>query len=112
MAVLERNLSGPAAVRAFLHWVCVRGPIVKVANDGNVFCLWREEQKVDGLEIVFCRVAIWATKIIRTNVKHPTYLRILTCYDLSFASENSDGAWERVKKAESVPWCKRAAREK
>lgn len=102
MPVFQRDLNGPAAVRALLHWIRVRTPIVKIADYRYMLRIRRQIHEVCGPEIVLCRVPIWPTEIIRTNVKHPTTYQ-LTCYDPSLASENLNGAWERVKKAESVP---------
>ena len=64
MAVLERDLRVPAAVGTLLKRVRIGAPIVKVAEDRDVFGLRRKEQKVDGLEIIFCRVTIRATEIV------------------------------------------------
>src|SRR5687767_11950371 len=106
MAVLQRNLGCPATIRTLFKRVCIRAPVIEVANNRDVFCLGRKKHEVCRPEIVFCRVAIWATEIIRTNVKHPNYLPILSCYDPSLVAGNLHGAWERDKKADSVPWCK------
>ena len=75
MAMFQRNLSCPATIRTLFKGVCIGAPIIEVANDRDVFCLGRKKHEVCGPEIVFCRVAIRATEIIGTNVKHPTTYR-------------------------------------
>lgn len=72
VTVLERDLRGPTAVRPLFQRICVRAPIVKITDYRHMLRLRSKERKICGPEIVLCRIAIRATKIVRTNVKHPT----------------------------------------
>ena len=75
MAMLQRNLSCPATIRTLFKRVCIGAPIIEVADYRNMFGPGRKKHEVCGPEIVFCRVAIRATEIIGTNVKHSTTYR-------------------------------------
>ena len=48
MSVVQLDLGGPGTIELLFHGHRFRMPVIKVANEGNLLCLWGNTNKVDG----------------------------------------------------------------